>query len=823
MGLLPKSRTRCLMVAVPFCLIVSAVQAAPDFTPPGANVALGKSYTLEPDPSYSLCTDDGDLVQLTDGVRAPETGSIWFHRECVGWYYPKPAAFFTLDLAEDTPIAGVAVSTEAGGAGVTWPGALLIAVSQDGGEYRIVGELMHLSSKHGVRPPAGRHVFATDDLRCHGRYVRLVVPPARYIFTDEIEVFRGPDEWLEEPVEGQLLGDVTAYFAENRVPMASRRWVARDIFLARQELAASPAPEAVRGKVAKAITRIAVENSRLPSLTGSGYRSVFPLTGPHDQLFRLLGTLRRAEGRPPLRVWKSNRWQRLSLWDIPPAGQDTLQAALQVRMIRGERRADTVNIANNSGDRLSARVWVEGLPGGVTPGYVSLRQAEYVALNSGRWDADALPEAALEGGRWRVDLPAGVSRQLWFAFHPGSDVKPGSYHGEAIVDAGKGEPLRVQLTLTLEPLQYPDEHTLAFGMWDYACPGSDAYGLAPGILSAAVAHMRSYGYNVPWSRIFPGATAASFNDRDELVQQPDMSRFDEWLSLWPGARYYAVFLGGWTSSADRYAGVEIGSVTFRKRVAAVMRFWANHVRGRGIDPRRILILTVDEPRTGHGRGAERSVLWARTIKAAVPEFTLFVDPTDEQPHSTGMREMYEAHDVLCPHISHYLAAGHGGQDFYEKLRAGGRQLWLYNTAGGPASLDAIRSHRGQQWKLWPIKGTGTHFWSYADTGGSPGGSWNQFAAASEIYSKVYIDPTSVTDGKHWLAIVEGIQDYEYLRMLRDRVAQLEAAGRKSPALNSARELLKTLPVEAIEAADGGDIEAYDRARLQVLDALAALR
>ena len=812
-----------LLIALP--LIGSAAlsaRAAAGFTPPGPNVALGKSYTVEPKPNYSLCTDDGDFVQLTDGVRAPETGSIWFHKPCVGWYYPKPAAFITLDLEEDTPIAGVAVSTEAGGAGVTWPSALLIAVSQDGEQYEIVGELMHLSSKHGVRPPAGRHVFATDDLRCHGRFVRLIVPAARYVFTDEIEVYRGPDVLLKQPFGGQRLDDITAYLAANQVPMAIRRWVARDIFLAREELAASGAPEGVRSNLADAITRIAAENSRLASPPGDDYRSVFPLTPAHGRLFKALGHLREAGGRPRLKVWKSNRWRRLSLWDTPPAGQAARDVALRVRVIRGERRADTVNIANNSREPVSARVWLEGLPGGATPGYVSVRQAEYVALNSGRWDADALPEATLEEGRWEVDLPAGVSRQLWFAFHPGPGVEPGTYQGAVIVDAGGGEVLRVPLTLTLEALQYPAEHTLAFGMWDYAY-GKGSYGLNASNLPAAVAHMRSHGYNVPWSRIFPWVTAEDFDDQDRLVKRPDMSNFDEWVSMWPDARYYAVFLGGWTVKADNYAGVEIGSEKFTRRVAASMRFWADHVRGLGIDPRRLLILTVDEPRAGHGRGAERSVLWARTIKAAVPEFTLFVDPTDRQPQSTGLREMYEAHDVLCPHISHYSEDGQGARDFYEELRAGGRQLWLYNTAGGPSSLDATRHHRGQQWKLWLAQGTGTHFWAYADTGGSPGGSWNQFAAAGEIYSKVYIDRTSITDGKHWLAIIEGIQDYEYLRMLRDRVAELGAAGRKGPVLDRARELLKTLPAESVEAADGGDIKAYDRARLEVLDALVALR
>lgn len=834
-----------LMAAILIVLIPLGVQAAPRFTPPGPNVALGKSYTLEPAPNYRLTTDEGDLVQLTDGAFAPEAGSIWFHKECVGWYGPAQDVVITVDLEQDMPIAGVALSTQAGGAGVTWPSVVLIAVSRDGEQFHLAGELLHLASKHGVRPPAGRHVFATDDLRCRGRYVRLVIPRARYIFTDEIEIYRGVDESVKPaavephdsddvagmsaivapatpPFTGERLDDISGYLAANQVAMAVRNWVAWDIFRAREELASSHAPEAMRHSAAEAIAGVAADNNRLTP-TGEDFRSIFPLTAAHEQLFRALGALRGAEGRPRLQPWNNNRWQRLSLWDAPAAERTAGEVAVQVRMIQSERRADTINITNHSAEPISARVWLEGLPGGATPGYVSLRQAEYVALASGRWDADALPEADREDGSWIITLPAGISRQLWLAFHPGADVKPGAYQGAVVIETSDGERLHVPLSFTLEPLTYPNEHTLSFGMWDYAYPKTGAqYGINPDNLAAAVAHMRSYGYNVPWSHIYPWVTEENFDDGDRLVKPPDMSRFDAWVALWPDARYYAVFFGSWPVSADRYAGVEIGSEKFTRRVAAVMRFWADHVRSLGIEPRRILLLTVDEPST-RNKASPRSLLWARTIKAAVPEFTLFVDPTDHEPQEVGLREMYEAHDILCPHINYYLGDSQASRDFYEKLRAGGRELWLYNTSGGPASLDAIAHHRGQQWKLWPIQGTGTHYWAYADVGGSPGGSWNQFAASGEIYTKVYLDRTSVTDGKHWLAIIEGIQDYEYLRMLRDRITELEVAGSRSASLDRARKALGTLPEEAIKAADAGDLDAYDHARLKVLDVLLTLR
>ena len=35
---------------------------------PDENIALGVTYTIDPGPNYGLCSDPGDLEQLTDGV-----------------------------------------------------------------------------------------------------------------------------------------------------------------------------------------------------------------------------------------------------------------------------------------------------------------------------------------------------------------------------------------------------------------------------------------------------------------------------------------------------------------------------------------------------------------------------------------------------------------------------------------------------------------------------------------------------------------------------------------------------------------------------------
>jgi len=357
-------------------------------------------------------------------------------------------------------------------------------------------------------------------------------------------------------------------------------------------------------------------------------------------------------------------------------------------------------------------------------------------------------------------------------------------------------------------------------MWDYT-NNSGTYGLRPSNIPAAIAHMNTYHYNAPWASaaVFPRPEAASFDDNDNLTVAPDFSAFDNWVKMWPHARYYMVY----AHVGSSFAGASMGTPEFERRLGATMQAWAAHARNIGINPSRIALLLVDEPYTA--QHARHILAWARPIKAAAPEFLIFEDichRTAGAPQEPEIQQLAQICDILCPNLAQYLRGGDALADFYANLAGEGRQLWFYSCSGGPSSKDSIGYYRLQEWHGWEAGAVGTAFWSYADDGRS-GNSWNALAAKGEIFAPVYIDSHSVTDGKHWLAIIEGIEDYEYLRMLQSRVDELQAAGNSSKALTRAKKLLADLPRQTIAAVADGDIAACDKARLQVLNALASLR
>lgn len=163
------------------------------------NMALGKSYTLNPLPNYPDSSDSGDLVQLTDGQFTE--GYFWSQKSTVGWVTGSPQV--TIDLGKVEPIEEIVIHSVGGGvAGVHFPN-ITCYVSDD---------LIH-SHKIAHLTPEGlteggekwyTHAFSTGALKTRGRYVTIHFRlNGSTVFTDEIEVKRGSFEPSSVTFESQ--------------------------------------------------------------------------------------------------------------------------------------------------------------------------------------------------------------------------------------------------------------------------------------------------------------------------------------------------------------------------------------------------------------------------------------------------------------------------------------------------------------------------------------------------------------------------------------------------------------------------------------------
>jgi len=472
------------------------------------------------------------------------------------------------------------------------------------------------------------------------------------------------------------------------------------------------------------------------------------------------------------------------------------------------------------------RLRLTGLPGGDDPDYVTVHEVLHVGTRHFTAVAAALPELPRTADGYTLTVPAGMTRQVWLSFRP-QGLTPGAHRGRIEIQAGKEPQLSVPITLKVYPLRFPDTPTLHLGGWSYT-NSEAAYGLTPQNRHAVIVHLRQHYVNAPWAS---GAVLGNgtYDGAGQMTAPPDTSNLDQWTALWPNARRYMVF----KAVRDSFDGSEMNTELFRTKVGNWARFWASHLRRTGRRAEQLGILLVDEP---HGKEQYDTITaWARAINAVEPALTLFEDPQPREPE--GPLEMFSQVDILCPHLPAFLASPADG--WYHKLfldqKRQGRELWFYSAAGPARTFDPFSYYLLQHWRCLKYGATGSAFWAFADPGRTEQrktlSCWNEFPAAGNgPYCPIYLDATSVTAAKYMEAIREGVQDYEYLIMLRDRIRQLDQKGVRSRALAQAKTLLATACDRVLAGEDGPnyrwdepkDRTVADTVRIEVLEALTQL-
>ncbi len=773
------------------------------------NVALGKPYETRPS-NYALCAHPDDTtMHLTDGEYTE--GYFWTQPTTVGWRSGGPE-FITIDLEDVYPIAGVGYSTAAGVAGVEWPNHITVFVSPDGEEWYAAGDLVRLHTAREPLPPIGEYatrLIWTDELATKGRFVKLAVfTSGPYIFVDEVEVYRGPDELLAAEYTARPLTDVQDHVMSEPIFELHRRHLAA----IREQIAQASAAD--RAGFIERADALEAEIATLDAIPMESFRPIVPITDLHKRIFALQAELWLAEGKDRVRLWQAHRWDPLLPAQEPAGGEEP---RLSVEMMQNETRADVLNITSANPSAMRMQVQITGLPGGTSPDWITLRQVEHIGSRFVPTVASPLPEADRVGDGWNVEVPAGMTRQLWFEIDS-TDLEPGTWEGAIELRSAAAGTQSVPLTITVHPLTMPEEKTLYVGGWDYT--DSDSHrALTPENVDLLIAHLRERGVNTPWA-LTSTLHSGRYDDEGSMVEEPNTERFDRWVENWPDARMYMVF----ASVGDRFAGAQMGTERFDRQVGQWASFWTEYMRPLGLEPEQLGVLLVDEPR--NVEHYEITTAWARAIKAAAPEMIVWQDPF-KISETEVMLESFEYTDIFCPMWRHYIADEEWREMMHEQQERGG-ELWLYSCSGPARTFGPYEYYLAQAWHAFAIGAVGSHYWAFADTGNVSG--WNDFTLSrAGSYSPLFLDETSVTAGKPMEAIRESQQDFEYLMMLRDRVEELAAAGVADAELAAARRLLEEGPMRVVGDDPGEfgwdserDRSVQDTVRIEVLRMLVEL-
>lgn len=818
--------TRCyvsLALLLVSSLVVSLSRASTAEDAPRENLALGKRYTLFPRPTYAHCTDAGDREQLTDGQTTADY--FWTQAGTVGWQSARYVTI-TVDLGEVQPICGASLTTAAGVAGVTWPMAVYVLVSDDGRQFYPAGDLVALDRRRHGPWPAGYAIrrLVTRELQTWGRYVQLAIVPqpgGPYTFTDEVEVFRGAASQIDTARGRGAATTAQMLYEQGRLHRAVAQRLELDARALKEQIAAADLEASVQGCLVAQVDAALAAGE--PLAADASFRAVLPLVPQHAALFAVQAELWNRLGFAPLSGWSGAVWDPLTPITLPaPRSAEPIE----VHAMQGEYRAAALQLANSTHQTLTVQLRFRDLPRSPRPEYVTLHEVEWTDTSQGVPVAAALPLATRTNDGWSVTVLPGLVRQVWLTWHA-TDVPPGDYRGAIVAETAHQPPLEFPVRWKVWPFQFPAQTSLCLGGWSYT-DRSGSRGVTPQNREAFVAHLQQRFVNAPWAT---GSVLRSFEfERDDPRQiRLDTQQLDEWLALWPHAKRYMVFLavadyGGAIQSS--LGGAALGSPDFDQRVATWIKAWVAHLRSKGIGPSQLGLLIHDEPHEGSDIGP--LLAWARAIRAAEPEVLIWEDPTYRQP-AAAPAELFAACSVLCPNRPMWLAGGEPFARFYRQQQAAGRELQFYSCSGPARLLDPYAYYRLQAWQCWQQGATGSFFWAFGDNSGAS--SWNEYWATSGPYTPLFLDDATVTAGKQMEALRESVEDYEYLVMLRAAVARAQAAGRSDSAVARAETVLAE-GVRSVLAAEGVDKLRWDEpkdrtladaVRVQVLEALLALK
>lgn len=778
-----------------------------------ANIARNKKYTYSTPPNYPLCTDDGDATDLTDGKLAqPKPGSaIWGMKECVGWNHIHDPISITVDLGRMEPIGGVALRSAANASGSSFPFSVLIQVSEDGQNFFTIDDLMRLAE--GAPPPLygmyAEHLFKTTALRTRGRYVRFTaIPSAIFFFVDEIQIFRGEPAWLTQPIGGHPATEEEKTDPLRLTQMGVHRRLTSDLYAVRRII-----ERQTSGKVREDLLNQADDLAkRISSETWPQsfprFRAVLPIGDLHRDILSLYGQALSAGGAAPLSLWHSAPYQLLGIFEKP--GKELTE--LSVRMMMGERRAEVFNLTNASAKEQRVRFSIEGIPADMMKVY----QVEMVDTREGRPVASALVELQTADKGYQTVVAGGMTRQIWLSFRP-RPAQSGKFAGKISIRS-EGFAREVALKVSVADIQMPEHLDLSMGMFDYIY--DKAYGIIETNQQAAAEDMRAHRVNSPWCT--PGSVPVprsnEVDSEGNLTGAIDYTKWDAFVRFWPGADHYF----GFSNLTTTFAGLQQGTPAFNRAIAQWAADWAKHnAEVLKLKPGQVFVAFMDEP--GSEENFQVTYNFARPFREGTREIGIFVDPVglnvQDVPHA---REALELADVISPTQGHYAAGSQEMRQMYQELRASGRQLWFYMCSGPTRQFDPSY-YRLQPWYCMDAGATGSQFWSYGDNGYAD--NWNEYAAVGRTsYTAAYLGPMNVTTSKHWEAALEGLQDYQYLAMLRQRAQSMTG-----PESTKTSALVESVTKETLSEAqrlekssqsswpDGSS--AAEMGRLRILDAL----
>lgn len=794
-------------------IALAAAPVEPSVTKPtdGTNLALGKVVRFDPVPNYHQCRDDDDVRQLCDGVY---NGCRWADRGTVGWTRLDRVKLIDIDLGAAFPIEKVTFDSVTGLASqVTFPAAVLVFASNDGEQYRYLGDVL----TEAIPQEAGllNHRFVIGKLKGWGRYVRLaIISGGFFVFCDEIEILQGDHTEAEaafldpDPIP---VGDVRAY-ATARIDWATQKnstlmllREARKATAARVDLVRNPQRiAAVRSLIEAGHQRVMID----PSVTSADYKQGPPYRDLDGQAFAAVGNLNAALWpEQPVVVWKTNDWTWLRPLDAPLGIKPG--ANIRVDMMQNEwaTASFVVTSASDQWQQLSFSASSFEGPATITSAQV-LKIAHVVHAEAMGFNFRDDAMVPIEEGP--VRLGPGVAKRIWLTFKTRhKDVTPGTYSSTIEVLAGGTPVATVPVRLRVWPFHFPEDVSLHSNTWGYF----DQVVLQ-GREKAAAQNLADH-YNTAFTLHHSWIPYPKPDSEGNFTEPLDFTRMDQMLKWCPDVRLWLIWPGfewSFCQLGTKEYGTPLWEKVFTKWVTQIR----DHLAEKGVPKERFAWYWLDEANSGH-EWESLCLRPSQLVKAIDPGMQVWMNPKAKTPQ--GVREIEEGlpyFDMYCP----VLGSINGNSKVLDICHRTRLKSWTY-VCSSEKNRDPFAYYRWFSWNAWKLGLGGIGMWVYVDENNMTFSDYTDGVS----YGMVYRGDHGIIDSKRWEAWRQGIADYEYLRMLRDVVDAAKKSGTDPERLQEAEHILSE-GVDQVVTEHQHDPPAKsalaDQLRVQILECLTTL-
>ncbi len=423
--------------------------------------------------------------------------------------------------------------------------------------------------------------------------------------------------------------------------------------------------------------------------------------------------------------------------------------------------------------------------------HVQIEQVRFVQVNNDLWPDPIVPLESLA-------LPAGARQSVWIRAYAPDDAGAGEYESIVTVAPKNAHPVEMPLRVRVYDFALPvHAHTRHV----ISCGGG-------GLDEVLLRYRASTGGGPCTGSVAEpryilhadGSMAMDFAEYDAVMTQAfamGLTAFGLPLSCGDGggliaARLHRTFFDEARNERVDVSLNPIDGPEAKARMLEWLRLFCGHLKTKGWFDRSFFYLW-DEPAVEHG---EQLVAIGRAVREAVPDLKIMC--VSFEP----LAPWHEVVDIYCPPVGWY-AREHIEARLAE-LRALGKEMWWYNC-GDPAPLPTYSiSQPGACARMsfllmWQYGVTGNLYWA-AEVNNTlrdtvPENPGADGRGDGQLVYRLH-DGGAVPSLRLEL-IRDGIEDYEYLAILKERIGAARERGEDVARY----EALLTLPDTLAESMD----------------------